>query len=95
MHETVRWLDRISRPLGEHGFVVRGVHPLPRHVWLTHWAEPLAARLRAYERSHDLETLDTHTAEAVATHRSAVAAIFADPDATSCAFWVAQRVESA
>ncbi len=95
MHETVRWLERISRPLGEHGLVVRGVHPLPEHVWLTHWAEPLAARLRAYERSHDLDALDARTAEALATHRSAVAAIRADPDATSCAFWVAQRVESA
>jgi SAM-dependent methyltransferase len=93
MHETTRWLDGIRRQLADHGFAVRAEHPLPEHIWLTHWAEPLDARLRAYERAHDLEALDEVTAAALASHRAAVASIRADPDATSCAYWVAGRVE--
>ena len=88
MHETTRWLDGNRQRLADHGFVVRAVHPLPTHVWLTEWAEPLDARLRAFEASVDLEALDEATVSALAGHRAAVASIRADPDATSCAYWI-------
>lgn len=93
MHETTLWLDGIRERLADHGFAVRATHPLPRHFWLTHWADPLDARLRAFERSHDLNALNETTASALATHRAAVAAIRADPDATRCAYWVVARAE--
>jgi SAM-dependent methyltransferase len=91
MHETTCWLDGIRGRLADHGFAVRAVHPLPTHFWLTHWAQPLDARIREYERLHDAGTLDELTAVALAAHRAAVASIQADPDATSCAYWIVRR----
>jgi SAM-dependent methyltransferase len=93
MHETVRWLDGIRGTLIDHGLELRSMVPLPRHFWLTHWAEPLDERLRAYEQLHEGEVVDELTAAALAAHRAAVELIRTDPDATSCAYAVAQRVE--
>jgi SAM-dependent methyltransferase len=91
MHETTRWLDGTRGALVDRGFAVRAAYPLPKHLWLTHWAEPLDERLRQFERSHDLGGLDEFTAGALATHRAVVASIRADPDATSSAYWIVRR----
>jgi ubiquinone/menaquinone biosynthesis C-methylase UbiE len=91
MHETNRWFDTIRDRLPDHGFALRRTHPLPKHYWLTAYAEPLEANLRAYLESHDPETLDHTTTKALTTHRQAVASIQSDPDATDCAFYIAQK----
>ena len=93
MHETTVWLDGIRERLANAGFAARAAHPLPKHFWLTDWAEPLGERLRAYEGSVDVEALDEATAAALATHRAAVESIRADPDATNCEYWLVERVE--
>jgi ubiquinone/menaquinone biosynthesis C-methylase UbiE len=92
MHETNRWFDTIRDRLPDHGFALRRTHPLPKHYWLTAYAEPLEANLRAYLGSHDPESLDHTTTKALATHRQAVASIQADPDAADCAFYISQKV---
>jgi len=92
MHETNLWFDRARDRLTDFGFTVRRTYPLPEHYWLTAYAEPLDAKLRAFVQSHDIEALDDITARALATHRKAVASIRADPGATDCAFFIAQKV---
>jgi ubiquinone/menaquinone biosynthesis C-methylase UbiE len=91
MHETKRWFEDVRERLPELGFALRNTHPLPEHSWLTAYAEPLDAKLRAYLESHDTETLDETTAQALATHQQAVASIRSDPSATDCAFYIAQK----
>jgi len=93
MHETTLWLDGNRDRLADYGFVVRAEYPLPKHFWLTHWAEPLDERLQAFESAVAVEALDKATATAIAQHRAAVDSIRADPDATSCAYWVTERVD--
>jgi ubiquinone/menaquinone biosynthesis C-methylase UbiE len=93
MHETSRWFDSVRERLPDLGFALRTTHPLPEHYWLTAYAEPLDVRLHAFFESHDTKTLDETTAEALATHRRAVASIRSDPAATDCAFYIAQKVE--
>jgi SAM-dependent methyltransferase len=91
MHESNSWFDSVRDRLADFGFSLRQTHPLPKHYWLTAYAEPLDAILRAFVRSHDLETLDEVAVNALATHQAAVASIRADPGATDCAFHLLQR----
>ena len=90
MHETNVWFERVRDRLADFGFELRQRHPLPELYWLTAYAEPLDANLRAYAQSHDVDTLDEDAAKAFATHRAAVASIRADPGATDCAFYLLQ-----
>jgi SAM-dependent methyltransferase len=91
MHETARWFDSVRDRLAGFGFALRHTHPLPKHCWLTAYAEPLEASLRAFLKSHDVDRLDDVTASALATHRAAIASIRADPDATDGAFFLLQE----
>ncbi len=92
MHETNKWFHSISDRLAGFGFTLRQTHPLPKHCWLTAYAEPLDTRLRAFMQSRDVKELDMVTTEALATHRAAVASIRADPDATDGAFYLLQVI---
>jgi ubiquinone/menaquinone biosynthesis C-methylase UbiE len=91
VHETNSWFDSVHDRLADFGFSLRQKHLLPKHYWLTAYAEPLDANLRAFAQSHDLEALDEVAAKAFATHQAAVASIRADPGATDCAFHLLQR----
>jgi SAM-dependent methyltransferase len=90
MHETNVWFESVRARLADFGFELRQTHPLPEHCWLTAYAEPLDAKLREFEQSHDEKALDKVTAKALATHRAAVASIRADPGATDGAFYLLQ-----
>jgi hypothetical protein len=95
MHETNAWFDGVRDRLDACGFVLRRTHPLPRHYWLTAYAEPLDSKLRAFTKLHDPKTLDEGASAALATHRAAVASIRADPGATDCSFYIAEKTAQA